>query len=125
MTVLKIASYLIPFNVICFLNKYNHTVNIKAFRNLPFPALISLLVTINITNIVEGQVTKVTEAIKVVEGGGRVTGVVGMPYAVDRIYQCCWGGGGYKHFRDTVGELKLELELQLIRLAEVCHLWEG
>ena len=70
MTVLKIASYLIPFNVICFLNKYNHTVNIKAFRTLPFPALISLLVTFNITDIVEGRVTKVTDAIKAVGGKG-------------------------------------------------------
>ena len=53
-----------------FLNKYKHTVNIKAFRTLPFPALISLLVTINITDIVEGRVTKVTDAIKVVGGKG-------------------------------------------------------
>ena len=26
-----------------FLNKYNHTINTKAFKTLPFPALISLL----------------------------------------------------------------------------------
>ena len=31
-----------------FLNKNNHTLNIKAFRTLPFPAMISLLALLRV-----------------------------------------------------------------------------
>ena len=37
-------------NIIYFLNKYNHMINIKAFRTLPVPAMISLLVNSNLQN---------------------------------------------------------------------------